>query len=86
MTYEEIQESNKELDQIVAEFCVDVDSARPANAPVASVLTDEQIESIADKHCFTTTGAGGWIFDRDRGHLIAFARALLGASMGGEPE
>lgn len=76
------------VDAVVLTFPTAEQVERVANAlvaasPAASVLTDEQIESIADKHCFTTTGAGGWIFDRDRGHLIAFARALLAASMGG---
>jgi hypothetical protein len=71
------------VDALRCKSCWAKFAALPAN-PAASVLTDAQIVALADRYCFTTTGAGGWIFDRDRGHLIAFARALLAASMGGD--
>lgn len=43
-------------------------------------MTDEQIYELAFKHCYATTAANGFIFDRERGHMLAFARALLSAS------
>jgi hypothetical protein len=45
-----------------------------------SALTDEQIYEIAFKYCYATTAANGFVFDRARGHMIAFARALLQAN------
>lgn len=38
-------------------------------------MTDEQILELAFKHCYASTAAGGFIFDRERGHMLKFARA-----------
>jgi hypothetical protein len=40
------------------------------------MMTDEQIFELALKHCYATTAANGFIFTRDRGHMIHFARAI----------